>query len=58
MPKNLCFQLVVLKNTLESPLDCKEIKPVNPRGNQPQIFIGRTNAEAEAPILWPPDVKS
>ena len=58
VPKNWCFQLVVLKNTLQSPLDCKEIKPVNPKGNQPQIFIGRTNAEAEAPILWPPDVKS
>ena len=44
--------------TLESPLDCKEIKPVNPKGNQPWIFIGRTDAEAEAPILWPPDVKN
>ena len=49
---------MLLKNTLESPLDCKEIKPVNPKGNQPSIFIGRTDAEAEAPILWPPDVKS
>ena len=56
-PKNWCFQIVVLK-TLESPLDCKEIKPVNPKGNQLWIFIGRTDAEAEAPILWPPDVKS
>jgi len=46
---------VVLERTLESPLDCKEVKPVNPKGNQPLIFIGRT---AEAPILWPPDVKS
>ena len=46
------------EDSLESPLDCKEIKPVNPKGNQPQIFIGRTDAEAEAPILWPPDAKS
>ena len=49
---------MVLEKTLESPLDCKEIQPVNPKGNQPWIFIGRTDAEAEAPILWPPDVKS
>ena len=56
--KNWCFWTVVLKKTLESPLDCKEIKPVNPKGNQPWIFFGRTDAEAEAPILWPPDVKS
>ena len=48
----------MLEKTLESPLDSKEIKPVNPKGNQPRIFIGRTDAEAEAPILWPPDVKS
>ena len=48
---------MVLEKTLESPLDCKEIKPVNPKGNQPCIFIGRTDAEAEIPILWPPDVK-
>ena len=50
----------MLEKTLESSLDCKEIKPVNPKGNQPRIFIGRTDAEAEAeaPILWPPDVKS
>ena len=48
--------MVVLKKTLESPLDSKEIKPVNPKGNQPSIFIGRT--EAEVPILWPPDGKS
>ena len=47
---------LVLEKTLESPLDCKEIKPVNPKGNQPSIYAGR--AEAEAPILWPPDVKS
>ena len=47
-----------LERTLESPLNCKEIKPVNPKGNQPSIFIPRTDAEAEAPILWPPDGKS
>ena len=57
-PKNWCFLIVVLEKTLESPLDSKEIKPVNPKGNQPWIFIGRTDAEADAPILWPPDVKS
>ena len=57
-PKNWCFWTVVLKKTLESPLDCKEIKPVNPKGNQSWIFIGRTDAEAEAPILWPPDAKN
>ena len=57
-PKNWCFQTVVLEKTLESPLDSKEIKPVNPKGNQPWIFIGRTDAEAETPILWPPDVKN
>ena len=56
--KNWCFWVVVLEKTLESPLDNKEIKPVNPKGNQPWIFIGRTDAEAEAPILWPPDAKS
>ena len=55
--KNWCFQFAVLEKTLESPLDTKEIKPVHPKGNQPWIFIGRTHAEAEAPILWPPDVK-
>ena len=55
--KNWCFWTVVLKKTLESPLDRKEIKPVNPKGNQPWIFIGRTDAEAEAPIFWPPDAK-
>ena len=58
MPKNWCFQIVVLEKTLESPLECKEIKPVNPKGNQPWIFIGKTDAEAEAPILWLPDMKS
>ena len=56
--KNWCFQTVVLEKTLKSPLDCKDIKLANPKGNQPWIFIGRTNAEAEAPIFWPPDVKS
>ena len=56
--KNRCFWTVVLEKTLESPLDCKEIKPVNPKGNQSQIFTGRTDAEVEAPILWPPDSKS
>ena len=55
-PKNWCFWIVLAK-TLESPLDCKEIQPVHPKGNQPWIFIGRTDAEAKAPILWPPDVK-
>ena len=56
VPKNWCFQIVVLEKMLESPLDCKEIKPVNPKGNQPWIFIGRT--DAEGPTLWPPDAKS
>ena len=51
--KNWCFWTVVRQNTLESPLDCKNIKPVNTKGNQPWIFIGRTDAEVEAPILWP-----
>ena len=55
--KNWCLWTVVLVKTIESPLDYKEIKPVNPKGNQPWIFIGRTDTEAEAPILWPPDVK-
>ena len=56
--KNWCFQTVVLEKTPESPLDSKEIKPANPKGNQPWIFIGRTDAEAEAPVLLPVDVKS
>ena len=56
--KNWCFWTVVLEKTLESLLNSKEIKAVNPKGNQPWIFIGRTNAEAEAPILWPPDSRS
>ena len=55
--KNWCFWTVVLEKILESPLDSKEIKAVSPKGNQPWIFIGRTDAEAKAPILWPPDVK-
>ena len=57
-PKNQCFWIVVLEKTLESSLDCKDIKPVNPKGNQPWIFIGRTNAKVEAPILWLSHVKS
>ena len=57
VPNNWCFWIVVLEKTLESPLDSK-IKPVNLKGNQPWIFTGRTDAEAEAPILWPPDLKS
>ena len=57
-PKNWCFQIVVLKRTLESPLGCKESKPVDPKGNQSWIFIGRTDAEAESLIHWPPDAKS
>ena len=57
-PKNWCFWTVVLEKTLESPLVCKAIKPVHPEGNQHWIFIGRTDAEAETPILWPPDVKN
>ena len=56
--KNWCCWPVVLETTLESPLDCKEIQPVHPKGNQSWIFIGRTDTEAEAPILWPPDAKS
>ena len=56
--KNWCFWSVVLEKTLEGPLDCKEIQPVHPKGDQSWVFIGRTDAEAETPILWPPDVKS
>ena len=56
--KNWCFWTVVLEKILESPLDCKEIKAVNPKGNQSRIFIGRTDAEAEIPLLWPPDSKN
>ena len=54
---NWCFWTVVLEKTLESPLECKEIQPVHPKGDQSWIFIGRIDAEAETPILWPPDVK-
>ena len=57
-PKNWCFWTLVLKKTLESPLDCKEIKHVNPKGNQSWIFFGRTDAEAKVPVLWSPDEKS
>ena len=56
--KNWCFWTVVLEKTLESPLDCKEIQPVHSKGDQSWVFIGRTDVEAETPILWPPDVKS
>ena len=56
--KNWCFWTVMLQKTLQSPLDSKEIKQVHPKGNQSWIFIGRTDAEAETPILWPPDVKN
>ena len=58
VPKNWCLWTVVLEKTLESPLDCKEIQPVHPKGNQSWVFIGRTEAEAEAPIFWPPDLKN
>ena len=58
VPKNRCFQTVVLENTLENPLVSKGIKLVNPKGNQHWIFIGRIDAETEVPILWPPDAKS
>ena len=57
-PKNWCFWTVVLAKTLESPLDCKEIQPVHPKGAQSWVFIGRTDAKAETPVLWPPDAKS
>ena len=56
--KNWCFWTVVLEKTFESPLDSKEIQPVNPKGNQPWIFIGKTYADAEAPVFWPPVVKN
>ena len=56
--KNWCFWTVVLEKTLESPLDCKEIQPVHPKGDRSWVFIGRTDVEAETPILWPPDEKS
>ena len=57
-PKNWRFWIVMLEKTLESPLDCKEIQPVHPKGDQSWAFIGRTDVEAETPILWPPDVKN
>ena len=58
VPKNCCFWTVVLEKTLENPMDCKEIQPVHPKEDQSWVFIGKTDAKAEAPILWPPDVKS
>ena len=58
VPKNWCFWTWMLEKTFESPLDSKETQPVYPKGNQPWMFIGRTDAEAETPILWPPDVKN
>ena len=58
VPQNWCFWTVVLEKTLESPLDCKEIQPVHPKGDQSWVLIGRTDAEAETPILWPLHVKS
>ena len=57
-PKNWYFWTVVLEKTLESPLDCKEIQPVHPKGDQSRVFIGRTDIEAETPVLWPPDAKN
>ena len=58
MPNNRCFLTVILEKTLESPLDCQEIKPINPKGNQPWVFIGRTDAKTEPLMIWPPDAKS
>ena len=58
VPKTWCFWIVVLEKILQSPLDCKDIQPVHPKGNQSWIFIGRTDAEAEAPIIWPPNAKN
>ena len=58
VPENWCFWTVVLEKTLESPLDCKEIQPVYPKGDQSWIFIGRTDAETETPVIWPPDMKN
>ena len=57
-PKNWCFWTVVLENTLESPLDCKEIQPIHPKGDQSWVFIGGIDAEAKTPIIWLPDAKS
>ena len=56
--KNWCFWTVMLEKTLDSPLDCKEIQPVNPKGSQSWIFVGRTDVEGEAPVLWPPNAKN
>ena len=58
VPKNWSFWIVVLEKTVENSLDCKEIQPGHPKGDQPWLFIGRTDAEAEVPVLWPPDGKS
>ena len=58
VPKNWCFWTVVLEKTLESPLDCKEIQPVHPKGNKSWMFIGRTDVEGETPIFWPPIAKN
>ena len=58
VPKNWCSWTVVLEKTLESPLDCKEIQPVHPKGDQPWVFFGRNDAKAETPVLWPSDAKS
>ena len=58
VPKNWCFWTVVLEKTLESPLDCREIQPVHPKGDQSWVFIGGTDVEAETPILWPPGAES
>ena len=58
VPKNWCFWTVVLEKTLESPLDCKEIQAVHPKGDQSWVFIGKNDVEAETPVLWPPDMKS
>ena len=58
VPKNWCFWIVLLLKTLESPLGCREIKPVNPKGNQSWVFTGKTDAEAETPVLWPSNVKN
>ena len=58
VPQNWCFWTVVLEKTLQSPFNCKQLKPVHPKGNQSWIFIGRIDAEAEAPVLWPPDAKN
>ena len=58
VPKNWCFWTVMVEKTPESPLNCKEIQPVHPKGDESWVFIGRTDVEAETPILWPPDVKS